>query len=306
MADNLQTMLLVLSMTRCIVQIQGQATSQFGLSTNSQIGAVLERMGLNSGAIRNIMMHRDIVPRAFTCDYALVADLLPVVGDSFRNLESLRNPERQASLFTHSSFIGPIIGLGSKVASLPYQSCKWKLLKKILYDLPLYRLHNTPNVTCHSSDNGSLECGISCHHLTHNAWREIKTSWTRTLKTLQLVLQSLIIVHGYAGYVPSLGQGACIATRRGAELCVWWGRSSHATTWTQPLCIKRASAARWRPSQALKDVIYSEWLTGPSFTTQPPKPQSNWIQVAAKPQFVNLWIPLVKYTYSSLTLSAVM
>ena len=58
-------------------------------------------MGLNSGAVRNIMMHRDIVPRAFACDYALVADLLPLVSDSFKNLECLRNPERQVSLLIY-------------------------------------------------------------------------------------------------------------------------------------------------------------------------------------------------------------
>lgn len=56
---------------------------------------ILERMGLNAGAIRNVMMHRDIVPRAFSCDYALVADLLARVSDSFKNLESLRNQARQ-------------------------------------------------------------------------------------------------------------------------------------------------------------------------------------------------------------------
>ena len=82
----------------CLMQVHRPATSQFGLSANSKIGAVLQRMGLNSGAIRNIMMHRDIVPRAFACDYALVADLLPMVSESFRNLESLRNPERQVRL----------------------------------------------------------------------------------------------------------------------------------------------------------------------------------------------------------------
>jgi len=56
---------------------------------------LLEHMGLNGGAIRNVMMHRDLVPRAFACDYALVSDLLARVSDSFKNLESLRNPHRQ-------------------------------------------------------------------------------------------------------------------------------------------------------------------------------------------------------------------
>jgi hypothetical protein len=56
---------------------------------------LLERMGLNGGAVRNVMMHRDLVPRAFACDYALVSDLLARVSDSFKNLESLRDPHRQ-------------------------------------------------------------------------------------------------------------------------------------------------------------------------------------------------------------------
>lgn len=54
-------------------------------------------MGLNGGAIRNVMMHRDLVPRAFACDYTLVADLLARVSDSFRNLESLHGPHRKVS-----------------------------------------------------------------------------------------------------------------------------------------------------------------------------------------------------------------
>jgi hypothetical protein len=47
-------------------------------------GGVLGRMGLPQGAVRNVMMHLDIVPRAFACDYSLVADLLKRVGESFR------------------------------------------------------------------------------------------------------------------------------------------------------------------------------------------------------------------------------
>ena len=37
-------------------------------------------------------MHRDIVPRAFACDYSLVADLLARVGDGFREHGCLQNP----------------------------------------------------------------------------------------------------------------------------------------------------------------------------------------------------------------------
>ena len=62
---------------------------------------ILERFGLNSGAIRQVMMHRDIVPRAFACDYALVADLLSRVSESFKHLESLHRPRRQARPCRH-------------------------------------------------------------------------------------------------------------------------------------------------------------------------------------------------------------
>lgn len=33
---------------------------------------MLQRLGLPSGAVRNVMMPKDIVPRAFACDYTLV------------------------------------------------------------------------------------------------------------------------------------------------------------------------------------------------------------------------------------------
>lgn len=53
--------------------------------------SLLERVGLPAGAIRNIIMHRDIVPRAFACDYKLVADLLARVNDGFREHGCLQN-----------------------------------------------------------------------------------------------------------------------------------------------------------------------------------------------------------------------
>ncbi len=83
-------------MTLQAAESQGeQSLPPSEMSTNGE--AVLERMGLNGGAIRNVMMHRDLVPRAFSCDYTLVADLLALVSDSFRNLESLQGPHRRVS-----------------------------------------------------------------------------------------------------------------------------------------------------------------------------------------------------------------
>lgn len=63
--------------------------------------SLLERLGLPMGAIRNVIMHRDIVPRAFACDYKLVADLLARVGDGFREHGCLQNTSgRQVTFLT--------------------------------------------------------------------------------------------------------------------------------------------------------------------------------------------------------------
>mmetsp|Transcript_31445 Transcript_31445/g.81311 ORF Transcript_31445/g.81311 Transcript_31445/m.81311 type:complete len:764 (+) Transcript_31445:159-2450(+) len=37
---------------------------------------MLAKLGLPEGSVRNVVMHRDIVPRAFACDYSLVAPIL--------------------------------------------------------------------------------------------------------------------------------------------------------------------------------------------------------------------------------------
>lgn len=53
---------------------------------------LLERLGLPNGAVRNVVMNNDIVPRAFACDYTLVANLLARVGEGFRGHACLQNP----------------------------------------------------------------------------------------------------------------------------------------------------------------------------------------------------------------------
>lgn len=45
---------------------------------------LLEHLGIPSSAIRNVIMHRDIVPKSFACDYSPVVPLLRRVGTSFR------------------------------------------------------------------------------------------------------------------------------------------------------------------------------------------------------------------------------
>ena len=79
-----------------ILQDLASEGSEESSSGGAPAEGILERFGLNSGAIRQVMMHRDIVPRAFACNYALVADLLSRVSESFKNLESLHHSRRQA------------------------------------------------------------------------------------------------------------------------------------------------------------------------------------------------------------------
>ncbi len=45
---------------------------------------LLSRLGLPQHVVRNVVMARDIVPRAFACDYSLVADILKGWGNSFK------------------------------------------------------------------------------------------------------------------------------------------------------------------------------------------------------------------------------
>lgn len=47
--------------------------------------------------MRNVLLARDIVPRAFACDYTLVADILKRVSPSFREHRCLSNGKRVVS-----------------------------------------------------------------------------------------------------------------------------------------------------------------------------------------------------------------
>ncbi len=58
---------------------------------------ILQALGLEAGCVRNIFMSRDIVPRAFACDYTLVADLLRRVGEGFREHDCLMGTDRLMS-----------------------------------------------------------------------------------------------------------------------------------------------------------------------------------------------------------------
>ncbi|MEW5317045.1 MAG: hypothetical protein WDW38_008376 [Sanguina aurantia] len=56
---------------------------------------LFSKLGLHNSIIRNIVMHRDIVPRAFTCDYSLVTDVLKGWGNSFREQYGLNRHGRK-------------------------------------------------------------------------------------------------------------------------------------------------------------------------------------------------------------------
>lgn len=67
----------------------------------------LHALGLEAGIVRNIFMNKDIVPRAFACDYTLVADLLRRVSDGFREHNCLKGDGRVVMYF----FIGKMMVL---------------------------------------------------------------------------------------------------------------------------------------------------------------------------------------------------
>lgn len=58
---------------------------------------LLAAVGVPPSAIRNVLMHKDLVPRAFACDYRLVADLLRRVNESFREHACLSGTGRVVS-----------------------------------------------------------------------------------------------------------------------------------------------------------------------------------------------------------------
>ncbi|CAD5183179.1 unnamed protein product [Musa acuminata subsp. malaccensis] len=56
---------------------------------------VLEELGLDEGFVRSVIMHRDIVPRAFSCDYPNhVAHVLKRLNGAFRSHPCLNNQQK--------------------------------------------------------------------------------------------------------------------------------------------------------------------------------------------------------------------
>lgn len=75
-----------------------------GAHTPSQ--GLLEKLNLADSSIVNVVMNKDIVPRAFACDYSPVAALLRNVGPGFRDLCCLQHD--RSLLY---SFLGDVVVL---------------------------------------------------------------------------------------------------------------------------------------------------------------------------------------------------
>ncbi|GAX75416.1 hypothetical protein CEUSTIGMA_g2860.t1 [Chlamydomonas eustigma] len=56
---------------------------------------LMAALGLRDQIVRNVMMHCDIVPRAFTCDYSPVSDILKGWGPGFKEHRPLNYDERK-------------------------------------------------------------------------------------------------------------------------------------------------------------------------------------------------------------------
>ncbi|CAD7699851.1 unnamed protein product [Ostreobium quekettii] len=66
--------------------------------------SLLNRLGLSEDVVTNVMMHRDIVPKAFACDYSSVLPIMWSMGQSFRDHHCLAGT--RATLF---NFIGDML-----------------------------------------------------------------------------------------------------------------------------------------------------------------------------------------------------
>lgn len=64
---------------------------------------LLQTLGMSDDHLVNIIMHKDIVPRAFVCDYTGVADLLKQMMPSFKDHSTLDDSNDHKSLY---NFIG--------------------------------------------------------------------------------------------------------------------------------------------------------------------------------------------------------
>ncbi len=108
-----------------------------------QVG-VLDRLGLPHDAIRNVIMHNDIVPRAFACDYSILADLLKRIHVSFREHTCLHGkrsvmfntigqtlivqPDEKSS-YVNGEGYHPLLPEGPQLLALKHSTSRDQLLK---------------------------------------------------------------------------------------------------------------------------------------------------------------------------------
>lgn len=83
----------------------GQGQDHCSLSSGET--GLLASQGLPPDAIRNVFMTRDIVPRAFSCDYSLVAELLRSWGPHWREHRCLNGSARKQMY----AFVGQMVVL---------------------------------------------------------------------------------------------------------------------------------------------------------------------------------------------------
>ena len=147
-------------------------TSTTSSSVKSGGGGVLDKLGLPTGAVRNIIMHKDIVPRAFACDYSLVADLLRRVGESFREHHCLSGSRRVMFNFVGKMLVLQpssdlkFVGGEGYHAMLPPQAG----LFVVREPQRLWRNTITTSTAVeeiHSSVNGSAEMHHHGHHVSN-------------------------------------------------------------------------------------------------------------------------------------------
>ncbi len=117
-----------------------------GCSVNGSEGevGVLDRLGLPHDAIRNVIMHNDIVPRAFACDYSILADFLKRIHVSFREHTCLHGKRsvmfntigqtlivqpHEKSSYVNGEGYHPLLPEGPQLLALKHSKSRDQLLK---------------------------------------------------------------------------------------------------------------------------------------------------------------------------------
>ena len=113
-------------------------------SDGSGTVGVLEKLGLPHDAIRNVIMHNDIVPRAFACDYSVLADFLKRIHVSFREHTCLHGKRsvmfntigqtlilqpHEKSSYVNGEGYHPLLPKGPQLLALKHSKSRDELLK---------------------------------------------------------------------------------------------------------------------------------------------------------------------------------